>query len=537
MFGYRHLDDIINLPRPDPSGLILTSKNKDRSAQNQHRVRRVVSTCLPTYVHGIANPKPDLGYVRMLEEGVRYRLGRRLPPVVDPTMFIRLSAYVRDLIKKEFDFRIDFDNELDFEEWLADTNYPEWRKKELREVRDGIMSLEDPKNFLVKVFGKDEHYVDFKHERGIYARDDCAKVIFGPLIKKFEKKVYSHPAFIKHVPVKDRPKYIEEMLARPGAVYVATDYTSFENHISAGIMETIEFQLYDYLIGNCGFQSYILNLFKRVVSGINQLVNRFFDAQIIAHRMSGEMTTSLGNGFVNYCLMRFCCHEQGIEPIAGVVEGDDALFSFLGAWPTAAAFRRMGCLIKLDYYYDISEAGFCGNIFDPDVLDIVTDPYKQLGNFGWTDRKYINASKKKKMALLRIKALSLIYQYPGCPIIAPFAKRVLFLTRSYDVRHVRLSDSYKQELLDRALKVTPLQTLLEKQIDLRSRDLMNRQYGIPISAQLTIESEIAKMELGAFKSETLMALAPNYALKFWDHYIIHTAATEFCFDYQREGLT
>lgn len=537
MFGYRHLDDIINLPRPDPSGIILTSKNKDRSAHNQHRVRRVVSTCLPTYVHGIANPKPDLGYVKMLEEGVKYRLGRRLPPVVDPMMFVRLRAFVADLIKKEFDFRIEYDNELDFEEWLADTNYPEWRKKELREVRAAIIHMEDPRNFLVKVFGKDEHYVDFKHERGIYARDDCAKVIFGPLIKKFEKKVYEHPAFIKHVPVNYRPHYIEQLLSRPGAIYVATDYTSFENHISAGIMECIEFQLYDYLVGNCGFQSYILELFKNVVSGINHLVNKFFDAQLVAHRMSGEMTTSLGNGFANYCLMRFCCHEQGITPIAGVVEGDDALFSFIGKIPTSEAFRRMGCLIKLDYYYDISEAGFCGNIFDPDVLDIITDPFKQLGNFGWTDRKYINSSKKKKMALLRVKALSMLYQYPGCPIIAPFAKRVLFLTRSYDVRHVRLSDNYKQEQLDKMKKETDLQTLLDKQIDPRSRDLMNRQYGIPSSAQLTIEAEIEAMELGAFKSETLLALSPSYALKYWDHYIIYTAENEFCFDYQREGLT
>jgi hypothetical protein len=527
MYGYRHTDNIINLPRPDVTDVIVRPRPINRSEHNVFRGRRAMATVLPFYVHGIANPKPDLGFIAMLEEGVKYRLGRRLPPLRDADMFNRLEVFTRRLILTEFNDYIDFDEELNFEQWLACTSYPEWRKEELRKIMTEIKHTEDPENFIVKVFGKDEHYYkDYKHERGIYARSDKAKVLFGPLIKKFEKMVYQHPAFIKKIPVLDRPKYITDMLMAPGAVYVATDYTSFECHISAMMMEAVEFQFYRHMVGSCGFQNYLLGIFEQAVSGRNNIINRFFDASCMARRMSGEMTTSLGNGLTNYVLMRFVCHEHDVVPLGGVVEGDDALFSFVGNIPTRLMFRERGCLVKLDHYDDVSEAGFCGNIFDPGVGDVVTDPFKQLANFGWADKKYFNAGKKKKMALLRVKALSMLYQYSGCPILSTLAKRILFLTRSYSVSHVKITDAWKSQLLEEA-KNFDFRSVLDKEVDIRTRYLVERQFEIPVKAQILIEEEIENLELGAWHCPTLKAFAPPNCLHFWDNFVIEKTPEMF----------
>jgi hypothetical protein len=430
----------------------------------------------------------------------------------------RLTEFVARLIKDEFNFHLDFDEELDFEEWLASTNYPEWRKNELRKAKEEITFIEDPKNFMVKVFMKDESYPEFKHSRGIYARADAAKVIFGPLIKKFENLVYKHPAFIKHVPVKDRPDYIKSRLFRSGANYVAADWTSFEGHLRPDIYDAIERQFYEHFIGACGFQKYILDIFSRVISGVNHLENKYFYAQCLARRMSGEMNTSLGNGLMNYAMIKFVAHVNDVALDLGVVEGDDSLFSCVGRLPTREMFLEAGCLVKVETFPDISTAGFCGNIFHPDVGDILTDPIKALCNAGWGNVKYLNSRKSKKMALMRAKALSMLYQYPGCPIVSAYAKRMLYLTRSVDIRCVLDSfDSYHRHIIDEAMNAN-LGALLAHPIADLSRDLMSDHFGITVSEQLKIESDISVMTDNLY-SETLISIAPEVKFRFWDDYI------------------
>ena len=119
---------------------------------------------------------------------------------------------------------------------------------------------------------------------------------------------------------------------------------------------------------------HILGIMKEVLCGKNIVQNRYLDCIIEARRMSGEMNTSLGNGFSNLMFMAFVCEKLGLN-CNGVVEGDDGLFAFNGNTPSASDFTKYGFNIKLDVHSEISTASFCGNVFDPEDRQIMTCPY------------------------------------------------------------------------------------------------------------------------------------------------------------------
>lgn len=302
---------------------------------------------------------------------------------------------------------------------MEGTNYPLWRKEELRTINEEVikpladLTKKKRKYFLVDLFAKDENYVEFKHARGIYARDDVAKCYFGPFFKCIENQLYKHPAFIKHVPVDERAEYISEMLDVPGNVFIQTDYSSYESHFSPKLMKSCEFVLYEYMLRDVPRGLEGLWVMKTVLQGVNPIKNKFFSCVITACRMSGEMNTSLGNGFANLMLYSFQCSRLGIEAV-GVVEGDDGLFSAKpGKHPTTDMFTESGCIIKLNTFTSLSEASFCGLLFDETDKQIITDPVKVLLKFGWTTKQYAGARQNKLKSLMRVKAMSTLVQYGG----------------------------------------------------------------------------------------------------------------------------
>ena len=252
----------------------------------------------------------------------------------------------------------------------------------MREVHEKVikplshLSKRKRKYFIVKLFAKDEVYVDFKHAGGIYARDDVAKCYFGPYFKRIEDELYKHPSFIKHVPVSERAKYISEMLDRPGGVFIQTDYSSYESHFSPEMMKSCEFVLYEYMYSKTPGGNGAVGVMKKVLAGVNPIENRYFNCAILACRMSGEMNTSLGNSFSNLMLYSFVASKLDLEPV-GVVEGDDGLFlAYPDKAPTTEMFTEMGCIIKLNQFKHLSEASFCGLLFDEVDKQIITDPVK-----------------------------------------------------------------------------------------------------------------------------------------------------------------
>jgi len=463
--------------------------------------RPAVAVDLGVAFLGALLPHADPSHASTLADGVKARMGKILPePKVDRAVFLNgLKDYTLRWIKRRNIQKLSYSFDGNFEEWLALTNYEAWRKDELRKKKEEISYMLERNehgkliHFMIKLFMKDEHYIDFKHARGIYARDDGAKIAFGPWFKAIEHEIYSQPEFIKHVPVRLRPKYIYDRLFSEGSTYVATDYSSFEAHFDAELMAHCEFVLYEYMLSDANGGSDILNVMHEVLRGENLIFNKFVTARCIARRMSGEMNTSLGNGFSNLMFMGYVCELLGLE-VNGVVEGDDGLFQFSGTHPITADFSKYGFSIKLDTYTKISDASFCGNLFDEDSLQIVTDPLDVICSIGWTTHRYRHSNLNTHKTLLRAKALSMAHQYPGCPIVGKLAQYCLRVTRGrtnrdmiHSIERNRSYNMWERDSIKEAINFRTTDEDLYVDPTIGTRLLCEKLYGITVQTQLLVE--------------------------------------------------
>lgn len=379
-------------------------------------------------------------------------------------------------------------------------------------------------------FCKDEFYELLKYPRPINARDDFYKATFGPIFKQIEKALFSHSAFIKKVPEKDRPAYILEILNSPepfvvegddglckinGKIFV-TDFSSFEAHFTDELLDILENELYRYMLSSLKtkYQRQFIELFTETTQTANTIsyggmkevdgVSGRWLFRVWAKRMSGEMTTSLGNGFSNLMIMTFakdCAEQQGMNVDVN--------------W-----FKSLGCLCKLEVVDDPSEASFCGMIFEPASCQMLRDPRSTILKFGWTSKAYARASGSLAMRLLRMKSISLAHVSGSCPVLWALAKRCIELTDSYrnaDLLRLVRGSSYEREQLTLRLLSAPIFT----EPTTETRVLFEKLYGIPISDQLRMETLLLAMELGPLPAEVVTLLRfPDVAYTLWDEYVI-----------------
>jgi len=460
--------------------------------------RPVVQISLGVHVKGAVRPHADPLDPDTTIAGVRHRFLRK-PPVAEDALLKEFRRHVRSRCRQLF-VPLAADSDVSVETWLSHTDYPDWRRKELQVCWDGVGSMWDPdkshRYFRCSSFMKDEDYPTYKHARAINSRSDQFKCAVGPIFKLIEEKVYKYEAFIKHVPVADRPAYIMGLLRREGAKYFATDYTAFESLFGRKLMEACEFELYSYMTKHLPDGGDFMRLVREVLGGLNLCVFKDFKVAVEATRMSGEMCTSLGNGFSNLMLMEFVCRKHGCRKVRGVVEGDDGLFTMVGKPPTAADFARLGLIIKAEVHDTISTASFCGLVFDPEDQVNVTDPRKVLTNFGWAQRQYARARSNKLRALLRCKALSIAYQYPGCPIVAALGWYGIRVTTRE--RHKARALLYRKGLYDsytreKILSAMECGYIPHKVPPRNTRILVENLYGISIEIQLSIESYLRSL--------------------------------------------
>lgn len=493
-----------------------------------HRGIEMVTS--PFFYVGAALPHPDTRSPESLLRGFNGRMGRKLPKVVLPGYFAKLRSVTLEWIRRRNINPVSADEDFDFYEWVNSRKLTQKRRAEFIKIHEEIVAMEERNDrdelvhFKVKLFCKDEQYVDFKMNRGIYAREDVAKVFFGPAFHLIEEELYQQPEFIKHVPVKDRGNYIFNLLFADGAKYVATDYSAYECHFSAERMENCEFVLYEHMLCGNARGRHIYDVMKNVLQGKNKVFSRYFSGVVEARRMSGEMNTSLGNGFSNLMMMTETCLRIGLDwsEIIGVVEGDDGLFRFTGVSPTTEDFTVAGCDIKLNTYDRISDASFCGLLFDEVDRQVIKDPYDIITSIGLLTKQYAKARRGKKLALLRAKALSTIYQYPGCPIVAELSKYILRETKHIDMRSVidkcNTFDSYHRERYLEALKQHQYQSDLT--IGMGTRLLFNDLYGIPVDVQLRLENHFRnKVGLEPFNDVFLdYCMGTSNEMKHWQEY-------------------
>jgi len=307
---------------------------------------------------------------------------------------------------------------LDFEDWLRTTSFTDARKAELRVAHDSLHGGRPTKKQASHVdsFGKTEFYTSFKHCRLINSRCDAFKAWSGPMFKAIEQVVYDLDGpvkFIKHVPVPERPRCVAA-LRKAGLHYFETDFTAFESHFTRELMDVCECQLYRHVLGEGPDVEFLV----RTIMGTNRMNTRSgVRARVEARRMSGDMCTSLGNGFTNQMLVLYLAQLSG-GSVAGFVEGDDGLFA-TDFVLTQEMYEALGFTIKLNEVDDPCGAHFCG-IICSDEGQIIKDPFKFFQGFGWT-HSFVNAGNKIMLGLLHSKSLSALYETPACPIISAIA--------------------------------------------------------------------------------------------------------------------
>lgn len=392
-------------------------------------------------------------------------------------------------------------------EWLEKSNYSGPRRRELEKAGTEALgeTWYEDEYVLLNGFGKRETYLQYKPPRGINSRSDEFKLWAGPLISAIEKVVYSHPEFIKHVPVKDRPAYIRDFLGdNPGPYYVS-DFSHFESHFIPKMQRACEGQLYEYMLQNTGYG----RTYARILQGTNTIRYKNFTISVEGIRMSGEMSTSLGNGFSNLMIWRFLAHKHGLK-VKGVVEGDDGLFAQCGGDRvlTSDDFKELGFEVKIEVHQDLLTASFCGISMSEDMCSL-TDPRKVLLNFGWSHSPSAGPSPRVRKGLLKAKAISLLYEHPRCPILSKLAFRVCQCESAIKPRFD--CNWYERTLADEAIAYSGWAfDEYKKGVSELARTKFEALYGISVETQLELESLLDSYREGPLPEEFSSLFGPEY---------------------------
>lgn len=487
LYGYRPSEIGLTLKdseTPDPS-----YKLKAKTSQFFASDRKAVRKSLGCHVEGAALPVPDLNYAPDQVAGAVKRVAAAMPKI-NRTKLRKFKRFVKRWCRDHLTEHIfTADEDFDFQEWIDSTPYQLYRKEELIKIYgEGIFT--EPK-YKVKAFIKDEHYSEWKHLRGIYSRHDDYKVRVGPFFKKIGDIFFSLKWFIKKIPVNDRPKWLLEKFGDQTNIF-CTDFSQFEATFTKQLMN-VENIVYGFLLQNNPHKKKIMDLITKGMMSINHIQFHKWSMNLMCKRMSGEMSTSVSNGFMNLLLTHFLLQEAGNKLYDSSIEGDDSMNHYDVRAPTAQEYEELGAKIKIEHPSNLCEASFCGQIFDREDLDNVANPMEALVSFGWTKSQYMVSNKNTLKKLLKAKSLSLLYEYSGCPILRSLALYGLRVTND-----VLLDDVYKtinKQKLSQYERETWIEMLdnydenhvFTNSVKSNTRSLVARKFGLSIIIQQEIE--------------------------------------------------
>lgn len=381
------------------------------------------------------------------------------------------------------------------EKWNEDNSYSAKRKEELKRLADTYLATKkhpDGKILESKMFMKEEFYEEKKHARLIISRSDTFKGIVGPYIHAFDQELFHHRFSRYFVKGKDSAWKVNRMaeIQSKFPLYMETDYSSFEGSQCAQIQNAIERQVFRH------FFKYYPHIFKFIDATYSHprsdlkprknekrepqpynIFSKFHSMHLVGNRKSGELWTSSGNGLTNLVIMMFLAEKKHVQ-WDGIVEGDDGFFGVTSPHIDSQDYADLGFTIKLEYEVDPNYLSFCGLRFSRDK-NLIVDP-ENMNRVGWcVKRRYFTAKKKKRLALLKAKMLSLLAEAPGCPISATLAKVAI---QSIKVK-ADFGDEdwwYVQWLKHEKLDLT-------REITMTTRIDFAKMFGIPVTLQLELE--------------------------------------------------
>lgn len=486
-YGYRPAEQRVTLGVGEEPDLSFRVK---KVRPDFYRTERVpVRVSLGCHVENLTMPVPDLGHSPSQLAGMVKRVAADMPPI-NQIKFRKFKRFVKRFREKYLkDLVFDELEMFEFEEWLENAPYKQSRKDELKRAWE-TSKVQDV-DLRVKAFTKDENYPEFKHLRGIYSRSDDYKVRVGRFFKKFGDKLFATKWFIKKTPVNERPDFLLDRLGGFDKLF-CTDFSQFEATFVRQLL-SVELDMYRWSLKNNPNQKHFVDLIAAQLE-TNHISFKNFDVKLDAKRMSGEMNTSCGNGMMNMLMTFFILEDIGndIEKCMGVFEGDDGMVG-CQVLPTVGDYLNLGARIKIELPIGIHTASFCGNVFDPIAKHNVTNPLGASVCFGWTNASYLQASSDVKSKLLRVKSMSMLSEFPGCPILASLARYGIRVTRktkvTLDFIDRNYDDSYTRERFFDVFDSfnRDERKLTNVKVHPNSRDLVEQLYGISVSQQLAME--------------------------------------------------
>lgn len=484
-YGYRHAEVMDFIPSmPDASYRLHNFCCRERN-------RTPMRVSLGCHVLGAANPVPDITHSPSQVEGLIKRVATQMP-VINQATLNRLKRYTVRFLKRNFAGKqFPYEENFDFDEYLEKTNYTLKRKQDLADVHKNPFNI-DGKGYNVKGHTKDECYPEYKAFRGIHSRADDYKSRVGPFFQKLDKAIFSEPSFIKKIPVRHRAQWLSDKF-RWARNFFMSDYSQFEATFGPALMQ-VELLIYKWFLDKNNRKNELIDLIRRGIMSTNHVKYKDFNFTIDCRRMSGEMNTSGGNGIMNLIISTFVLHELGNKGnLNRCVEGDDGAFE-VDVYPTAADYALVGAVVKIDRPEVMNEGSFCGLIYDPSDGDNVTDVRESLLSFGWTTKQYMGASDFRLKALLRSKSLSMLYEYPACPILRNLALYGLRMTKEVPESYLKSViakqklNRYESDLILSALDYASHPEVLVQEVKLATRTLVARKFGVSVELQLAIES-------------------------------------------------
>lgn len=502
--GYR----IGEVPLPIPvteTSLKLEAEGKLLTSSQRRKRRRMYRRLQYGYIPGYAPLSVDSNDPLTVKSGVIQRV-LRVPPTRDQRLMRQFKKFVKRWLRNN----LTPVPVMSFHQWIETNNtYNTKRKQQLIDVYNS-MSGKRPTLYEsghVDSFVKTECYPEFKYPRLINSRCDKFKVFAGPIFKTIENEVYKLPQFIKHIPIPDRAQLIAD-LKKAGMHYYNTDFTAFECHFTKEFLLECECALYEYMLQYSDDAKFITT----VLTGTNRARTRTgIRVNVQSRRMSGEMCTSLGNGFTNLMLFEYIRYvKNGFKippvPVSGFVEGDDGIFAS-DVVVTKEDYEKLGFTIKINEVDDPRKASFCGMIFLTPG-QVIKEPRKVFMSFGWT-HSMICAGRKIMDGLLRAKALSGVYEIGNCPILGVLFREALKRTR--DVAPIFIKDGY--HFYPDEIPLTKFEPTME------TRVLFQEIYGVSVDTQLLCERMILEDRL----DEIATIIAPtDHQLMYATNYVIPT---------------
>lgn len=334
---------------------------------------------------------------------------------VDENLFALFYDHAKSIIDhiepiKHIDF---LSHDAMDEYWLnATSKYNLKQKQHFHDLLDEYVS-QGPKSdfFGCNSFIKNELYNDVKFARLINSRSDTFKAIIAPYTKLIEERIFvdTFPNnFIKHHDPEWVSQRLINLLNNNKQIY-ETDYSSFESSFGETILQVEHHFLHHMLRNN----PEILPIIQKIYEKKNILTSRLgITTTVKGTRMSGEMWTSLCNGFMNYLLVTFVAARSNIS-CDFIVEGDDCAVAFSGI-PNYDVVERLGFRLKLNTAQHVNDISFCGIKVRSDGKPIV-DIMWTLHNLAYSRRREIVDQKEtRKFKFKEHLACVLLSAYYRC---------------------------------------------------------------------------------------------------------------------------